>query len=181
MISFKKLTSGTARSQAPISDDQSTGDQLCPAADIDIRPLTLSDAADLRRNCFPDEPYQSVSEYVQRALNFVERGRAAHLVAEAEGQAVANAQMLCWRKRAEIGSLVVAKPLRGRGIGSALIKALSAVAADLGAEQIEIGAEKHDRQVLELYQRLGFKPYKRVRLPGDDEIVYLVKPVPPRN
>jgi ribosomal protein S18 acetylase RimI-like enzyme len=172
MISFKKLTPDAARPQ--------TGERPRQAEGIDIRPLTLSDADDLQRNCFPDEPDQSVTDYVQRALDFVERGQATHLVAEANGQAVANAQMLCWRKRAEIGSLVVAEPLRGQGIGSALIKALSAAAVELGAEQIEIGAEKHDQQVLELYQRLGFKPYKQVRLPGDDEIVYLVKPVPHR-
>jgi len=172
MISFKKLMPDAARPK--------TGERPCQAEGIDIRPLTLSDADDLQRNCFPNEPDQSVSDYVQRALGFVERGQAKHLVAEANGQAVANAQMLCWRKRAEIGSLVVAEPLRGQGIGSALIKALSAAAVELGAEQIEIGAEKHDQRVLELYQRLGFKPYKQVRLPGDDEIIYLIKPVPPR-
>jgi ribosomal protein S18 acetylase RimI-like enzyme len=107
------------------------------------------------------------------------------LVAESDGHAVANAQLLCWRKRAEIGSLVVAEPLRGNGIGTALIEALSDAAAGLGAEQIEIGAKVENEQVLNLYQRLGFTPYKEVHVPGsgagEDYIVYLVKPVPPRN
>jgi ribosomal protein S18 acetylase RimI-like enzyme len=152
---------------------------------VAIRPLTLSDADDLRRNCFPNESPESVADYVQRALHFMERGQAAHLVAEAGGHAIANAQLLCWRKRAEIGSLVVAEPLRGQGIGTALVEALSDAAADLGAEQIEIGAEKDNRQALDLYRRLGFIPYKEVSLPGCgsacDHIVYLIKPVPRRH
>jgi len=152
---------------------------------VGIRPLTLSDAQDLQRNCFPNESPEAVNEYVQRALRFVERGQAAHLVAEAEGHAVATAQLICWRSRAEIGSLVVAEPLRGQGIGTALINALNKAAANLGAEQIEIGADKRNQQIHDLYRRLGFKPYKEVDLPGaggrQEHIVYLVKPVPPRN
>jgi ribosomal protein S18 acetylase RimI-like enzyme len=152
---------------------------------VGIRPLTLSDAQDLQRYCFPYESPESVTDYVRRALRFVKEGRAAHLVAESDGHAVANAQLLCWRKRAEIGSLVVAEPLRGNGIGTALIEALSDAAAGLGAEQIEIGAKVENEQVLNLYQRLGFTPYKEVHVPGsgagEDYIVYLVKPVPPRN
>ena len=151
---------------------------------MEIRPLTSMDVHDLQRNCFPEEPAESVADYVERALRFVERGQAAHLVAEADGCAVANAQLLCWRKRAEIGSLIVAEPLRGHGIGSALIEALSDAAADLGAEQIEIGADQDNREALELYRRLGFSPYKEIDVPGCgstyDRIVYLVKPVSPR-
>lgn len=152
---------------------------------VGIRPLTLSDVPDLQRNCFPQDPPESVTDYVKRALRFVERGKAAHLVAESDGQAIANAQLICWRSRAEIGSLVVAESLRGRGIGTALIEALSDAAAELGAEQIEIGAEKSDQRVLCLYQRLGFSPYKEVRVPRNgsdfDHIVYLVKPIPSSN
>lgn len=152
---------------------------------IDIRPLDSSDVIDLQRNCFPDASIESVVDYVQRALRFVEQGQATHLVAETGGHTVANAQLICWRKRAEIGSLVVAKPFRGHGIGTALIKALSTAAADLGAEQIEIGAEKHNKRVLGLYRRLGFSPYKEVHVPGNgsgyDHIVYLVKSISPRN
>jgi ribosomal protein S18 acetylase RimI-like enzyme len=152
---------------------------------VAIRPLSASDAQDLQRYCFPAASPQSVRDYVQRALHLVEQGRAAHLVAETDGHAIANAQLICWRERAEIGSLVVTQPLRGKGIGSALVRALSDAAIELGAEQIEIGAEKENGRVLELYRRLGFIPYKEVLLPGEgrdpDHIVYLIKPVPPRN
>ena len=152
---------------------------------IGIRPLAGSDVQDLQRYCFPEESPKSVADYVKRALRFVEQGNGAHLVAEAGGHAIANAQLVCWRKRAEIGSLVVSEPLRGHGIGTALIRALSNAAADLGAEQIEIGADKSDGRVLDLYQRLGFTPHKEVSVPRDgenrDHIVYLVKSVPPRE
>lgn len=153
--------------------------------DIAIRPLTRSDVRDLHYYCFPEETVESVADYVDRALGFVEKGTAAHLVAESRGHAVANAQLICWRSRAEIGSLVVAEPLRGCGIGSALIAALSEAAVDLGAEQIEIGADKRDERVLGLYQRLGFSPFKEVHLstdgPEEEHVVYLEKPVPPRG
>lgn len=152
---------------------------------VDIRSLTLADAQDLQRNCFPHESPQGVADYVKRSLRFVEQGRAAHLVAVSGGKAVASAQLVCWRNRAEIGSLVVAESLRGRGIGTALIRALSDSAADLGAEQIEIGADRDNKRVLQLYRRLGFTPHKEVRVPGNgagyDHVVYLVKPVPPGN
>ncbi len=148
---------------------------------VGIRPLAFSDARDLHQNCFPQDSPEAVIDYVQRALRFVERGQAAHLVVEADGHAVANGQLLCWRRRAEIGSLVVAEPLRGHGMGTALIKALSDAAADLGAEQIEIGAAKDDERVLDLYRRLGFAPHKEVQLSDNgtdpDHIIYLVKPV----
>ena len=151
--------------------------------DIAIRPLTRSDIRDLHLYCFPEASAESVTDYVERALRFVERGQAAHLVAEAGGHAIANAQLICWRKRAEIGSLVVAEPLRGRGIGTALIGALSNAAVELGVEQIEIGADKRNKQVVGLYRRLGFTSHKEVLVPkdgNDDEIiVYLLKPVPP--
>lgn len=150
---------------------------------VRIRPLTYSDIPDLQRNCFPEESLEAVSDYVQRALSYVERGQSTHLVAEAEGHAVANAQLLCWRKRAEIGSLVVAEPLRDQGVGSALIEALSDAAAHMGVEQIEIGAEQDNQLALDLYRRLGFYPYKSVRVPGGgatfDQVVYLVKHLPP--
>lgn len=152
---------------------------------VDIRPLSLSDIEDLQRNCFPEDSPESVADYVKRALHFVEQGNAAHLVAETGGQAVANGQLICWRKRAEIGSLVVAEPMRGRGIGTALIEALGEAAADLGAEQIEIGAEKSNQRMLGLYERLGFCPHKEVCVSGNghdyDHIIYLVKPIPSRN
>lgn len=152
---------------------------------VNIRPLVSSDVDDLQHNCFPDESLESVADYVQRALRFVQGGKAAHLVAECDGRAVANAQLLCWRKRAEIGSLVVAEPLRGQGIGQALITALSDTAADLGAEQIEIGAEKDNGLALSLYRRLGFVPYKEVCVPNGgstyDQVVYLIKSVPLRD
>jgi ribosomal protein S18 acetylase RimI-like enzyme len=67
-----------------------------------------------------------------------------------------------------------------------LIDALSQAAADLGAEQIEIGAEKNNSRVLDLYRRLGFVPHKEVHIPRhnqrDERIVYLIKQVgPPPN
>jgi ribosomal protein S18 acetylase RimI-like enzyme len=154
---------------------------VAPGLSVVIRPLALCDARDLQRNCFPTEPYAAVLDYVRRGLHFVERGQGTHLVACSNRHAVANAQLLCWHQRAEIGSLIVAERLRGRGIGTALIKALSEAAYQLGAEQIEIGADKRNMRVLDLYQRLGFVPYKEVHLPGDvgdEPIVYMVKPVP---
>ena len=149
---------------------------------VTIRPLCHEDAEGLCHNCFPEETPEAVVDYIKRALKFVERGQAAHLVAESNGEPIANAQLICWHKRAEIGSLVVAEPYRGQGIGTALIDALSQAAADLGAEQIEIGAEKNNPRALDLYRRLGFVAYKEIQIPRrdqkDEHIVYLIKQIP---
>jgi hypothetical protein len=70
---------------------------------VNIRSLNLSDAEDLQRHCFPGESPESVTDYVRRALRFVERGQAAHLVAEADGHAIASADRGSQRRRCRTG------------------------------------------------------------------------------
>jgi GNAT superfamily N-acetyltransferase len=129
-----------------------------------IRPARLSDALTLQRHCFPEQSVEDVADYLNWCLRQAERGQLVRLVAEVGGEAVANVQLTLRGEVAEIGSLVVAEGYRGRGIGTALIAALTDVARERGAQVLEIGVGPDDEHVRSLYTRLGFVPHHQVEV-----------------
>lgn len=150
--------------------------------DLILRPARMEDAEALWRNCFSQNTLAEMREYLAWCLRQVEKGRLVRLVAEADGQAVANAQLTLWRDRAEIGSLVVAEGYRRQGIATALVTVLTAEARRRGVPWIEIGARASEGKLIALYRRWGFVPCREIelpRLPGDNRVVYLVKKLTP--
>ena len=147
-----------------------------------LRPVRMEDAEALWRNCFSQESLAETREYLAWCLRQVDKGWLVRLVAEADGQAVANAQLTLRRDWAEIGSLVVAEGCRQRGMATALVGALTAEAQQRGACRLEIGARASERGLLALYRRWGFVPDREIELPhlsGDNRVLYLVKELTP--
>ncbi len=87
--------------------------------------------------------------------------RGLMLVAEADGQIVANAAITSHGAksrlyhRAELG-ISVLKDYWHRGLGSALMERLIAFAARTGYEQIELTVESKNRRAIGMYLRYGF-------------------------
>jgi ribosomal protein S18 acetylase RimI-like enzyme len=147
-----------------------------------LREVRIEDAEALWRNCFPHQALAETRDYLAWCLRQMEKGWLVRLVAEADGQAVANAQLTLWRDRAEIGSLVVAEGYRRRGIATALVAALTAQARERGARRLEIGVRASERALIALYRRWGFAPGRKVELPrlsGGDQAIYLLKRLKP--
>lgn len=143
-----------------------------------IRGVRIEDAEALWRNCFSRNTLDETREYLDWCLHQMERGRVVRLVAEADGQAVANAQLTLWPDRGEIGSLVVAEGYRRRGIATALVATLTEEAQTRGLGRLEIGARVSEPGLIALYQRWGFTPDRETELShlaGDSRVVYLVK------
>jgi len=142
----------------------------------------MEDAEALWCNCFSQGTLAETREYLAWCLRQMEKGRLVRLVAEANGQAVANAQLTLWRDRAEIGSLIVAEGYRQQGIASALVAALTVEARQRGAQRLEIGVQASEPGLIALYRRWGFKPDREIELPhlsGGNRVVYLIKDLTP--
>ncbi len=85
-----------------------------------------------------------------------------NLVAEADGSLVGFISVVFYRSffhrvgTALINELVVAKPIRGRGVGSALVDAARREAVRRGMDEIEVGTEIENARAQALYRRHGF-------------------------
>ena len=147
-----------------------------------LRPARIEDAEALWQNCFSQNTLDETQEYLGWCLRQAERGWLVRLVAEADGEALANAQLTLWPDRGEIGSLVVADGYRRRGIATALVEALTEEAGKRGVQQLEIGARASEPALMALYQHWGFALEREIELPhvsGGDCVLYLAKKLPP--
>jgi predicted GNAT family N-acyltransferase len=73
-----------------------------------------------------------------------------HVVAEAAGAAIGTGRLL---PDGHIGRMAVLAPWRGRGVGSALFRALLEAALAAGHEQVRLSAQV---QAVDFYRRFGF-------------------------
>ena len=116
----------------------------------------MADAADLHDNCFPEQTLGEVYDYLRWCLTQQAKGRLVRLVAEVDGQVVANGQLTILHNQGEIGSLSVAPACRRQGIGTALIEALVEQARRHQVHTVEITAHLDAPWVQAWYLRLGF-------------------------
>lgn len=87
----------------------------------------------------------------------VEPGRGAFLVARLGGRACGcGAVRSLGAGTAEIKRMYVAPEARGRGIGTALLRALEAEARALGAARLVLETGERQRDAVALYRRAGF-------------------------
>jgi predicted N-acetyltransferase YhbS len=71
-----------------------------------------------------------------------------------------------------LADVVVDPALRGRGIGSALVRRLVAKAAELGVERLYLYTPDQER----LYARLGFQVLERVEYRGEEVVIMQIRP-----
>jgi GNAT superfamily N-acetyltransferase len=137
---------------------------------LSIRPLTLDDADAVtrliaefgpRRSPVPDRMEAVLRTYAAHARD-VEAGRAASIVADLEDRTV-GVCTLEWQRpfwtedlHAWIPDLVVTEPVRGRGIGRALMAAALSAATDAGAALVTIESGEQRLSAQALYRSLGF-------------------------
>ena len=79
---------------------------------------------------------------------------AIHLVALEDGRVVGTCRLLVEHGVARLGRNAVAASDRGRGVGTALLRAADRVAADAGADRIRLHAQLPARA---LYERAGYE------------------------
>jgi ElaA protein len=116
-----------------------------PTSDIDA-------CLALRRAVFIAE--QGVPEEVERDGR---EAAAHHLLATLEGRPVGCARILLDGATGRIGRVCVLPEHRGRGIGTALLRACVGHLRDVpGLTRAELGAQTH---ALGLYERLGFTAF----------------------
>jgi len=70
--------------------------------------------------------------------------------------------------RGDVDSLVTAEAARGRGVGTALLNACRDELRRRGARYWLIGVVESNAQAVDLYQRLGFRPFVRTMLAAID-------------
>lgn len=143
------------------------------AARLLVRPPRRRDALDIQHNCFPEQTLDEVQDYLSWCIDQQAKGRMLRLVAEADGQVVANGQLTLLHDRGEIGSLAVGKPYRQRGIGTALVLSLVEHARERSLHTVEISASTAMPWIQAWYERLGFTFQRTHTFPGQEQVAIL--------
>ena len=139
------------------------------------------DLQPLHSACYPQQSFYEFRALFQRLLRRQEQGHSYWVVAITEaldqpaGHIVGSGQLVVYPHSAELTNLVVTTSYRNQGIGTALIAVLLAIARDIDLVGVEIGVESDNRRALALYQRLGFRPERRLQLPDDGTAIILHK------
>jgi ribosomal protein S18 acetylase RimI-like enzyme len=133
----------------------------------------MTDAFELFHNCFPEQTLDQVQSYLSWCLDHQARGRLVRLVAEIDGQTIANGQLTLLRDHCEIGSLVVAPAYRRRGIGTMLVRALIKHARQRNLRTVEVSASVETPWIRDWYERLGFEVQGTHTFPGSERVIIL--------
>jgi XTP/dITP diphosphohydrolase len=135
-------------------------------SEMRIRPARFSDAPALHRNCYPDHSLKFVEGRLEWTLAAAAEGRLVALVGDSGVEAIAYVQLSLRGHIAEMSSLIVAEPLRGRGVATALIHVVVEVARDRNVGILTTAVAPGARRVQHFYRKLGFAPYKGVQMPS---------------
>jgi ribosomal protein S18 acetylase RimI-like enzyme len=132
---------------------------------IQVRQAEVEDAVAIARllhdfNVEYDEPTPPVEELAETIGRLLEEGEITVLLAGLgpAGLSLFRFRPGIWSAGAEtyLQELYVAPPLRGRGIGRALLEATIAVARERGADGIDLNTGETDTAARALYESMGF-------------------------
>jgi len=156
---------------------------------VTVRPVQLSDAADVQDNCFTMNTLEEVQSHIRANLQASEEEKGLQLVAEVDGKAVGTVILTrnshpLFTHRAELGSLVVHGDYQRRGIARRLVEESRSYAQSMGIEILEISC-RAGTPAEQVYPRLGFIEYGRlpqgIKEPWGDhnafDIVYFYQPL----
>jgi len=148
-----------------------------PDPQVNIRPVRLSDIADLHKNCWPERSPDAIYRFISRIRQTALSGRGLGVVIVGEREEVIGyGQFVMWPRCGEISDLIIAPAYRGRGLGTTLIQYLTRTAREMHADCVDIGAALSNPSAITLYRRLGFRDSYRDKMNlgnGDEEVIYL--------
>ena len=120
-----------------------------------------------------DEPAPEPSALAARIRQLLDGGNTLVLLAGdgPDGLAVLRFRAAIWSDGLEcyLAELYVATPLRGQGLGRALMEAALSEARNRGADTMDIGVDEPDLAARRLYESLGFTN----RSGGDGPLMYV--------
>jgi ribosomal protein S18 acetylase RimI-like enzyme len=135
------------------------------ATRIEIRPGGVADAAAIARllhdfNSEYSEPTPGVAALTEHVRDLLDAGEMTALLAGQgpDGLALLRFRTAIWTgaPEAHLQELYVVPPLRGRGIGRALLEATIATAREAGATGIDLNTGETDTAARALYESFGF-------------------------
>lgn len=148
-----------------------------PDAQVNMRPVRLSDAELLRTQCWPERSFVAIYQLVMRARQNALQGRGLGVVAVDTARALKGyGQLTLWPGCAEISDLVVSPSYRGQGVGTAVVQYLVRAAREMHVPCVEIGAAVSNPGAVTLYRRLGFVDDHTVHLnlgDGKEPVLFL--------
>jgi GNAT superfamily N-acetyltransferase len=135
------------------------------AAEVEIRRAGPGDAGAIARllhdfNSEYDEPTPGVAALTGHARRLLEEGEMTVLLGGGGPDAISlirfRPSVWTGALEAHLQELYVAPPLRGRGIGRALLEATMAAAREAGATGIDLNTGTTDTAARALYESCGF-------------------------
>ncbi|HEY4778857.1 MAG TPA: GNAT family N-acetyltransferase [Solirubrobacterales bacterium] len=135
------------------------------ASEVEIRRAGPEDAGAIARllhdfNSEYDEPTPGVAALTGYARGLLEEGEMTVLLGGSGPDAISlirfRPSVWTGKPEAHLQELYVAPPLRGRGIGRALLEATMAAAREAGATGIDLNTGTTDTTARALYESCGF-------------------------
>jgi len=111
----------------------------------------------VERECFHDPFPQNLLDDLMRT----ERDR--FFVASEDGKIVGYAVGRASGKNGHVDSVAVAPLHRRRGIGTALLSAVTHRLAEEGVQQIHLEVRKGNKAAISFYERMGFRVFSEIR------------------
>jgi ribosomal-protein-alanine N-acetyltransferase len=133
-----------------------------------VEALDASDVCAVEKASF-DDPYPS-----EVLIDLMNRHQDHFFVASFHSKVVGYTVASANGTQGHIVSLAVIPNYRRRGIGTALLSALTAKLAKEGIEQIHLEVRKGNAGAIAFYQRMGYSPSSKIRhyyADGEDALV----------
>jgi len=129
--------------------------------DLSLREVELQDAAQIRRNIFPNKTLRQIENRIKNSEH--ERRIVALSNNEIIGYAVLAFRTVPHAHTALLHSLFVRDDFRNKGIGSRIIEHAEKIAFQNGIEILLLEVSAENRNAIPLYKKLGFEEYGLLR------------------